>query len=115
MQVQVQSCGAIHRDRRLVNDISRTVERDLHRYDGRIRNVDVLMIEDDDSPDEKWCIVEARLPGREPIAVRAHARSFERAAHAGAAKLEQVIGEATARRASYDLETVDWTPDEMKE
>jgi hypothetical protein len=114
MHVNVQSlCG--RKDKRLANTLSKTVERDLHRYDGRIRNVDVLIIDEDDSPDEKWCIVEARLAGWEPIAVRAHAGSFEGAVHAGAERIEEVIGESLdARRAGNDLETVDWTPDEMK-
>jgi hypothetical protein len=112
MHVNVQSLSGSRNDRRLVNDLSKTVERDLHRYDGRIRKVDVLILDEDQSPDEKWCVVEARLAGWEPIAVRAHAGSFERAVHAGAEKIEEVIAETLGtRRGSGDMETVDWIPD----
>jgi hypothetical protein len=116
MHVNVQSLSGNRNDRRLVNDISRTVERDLHRYDGRIRKVDVLILDEDESPDDKWCVVEARVAGWEPIAVRAHAGSFERAVHAGAAKIDEVIGETIdARRVSADAETIDWAPGASKE
>jgi hypothetical protein len=116
MHVNVQSLSGNRNDRRLVTDISRSVERDLHRYDGRIRKVDVLILDDHESPDDKWCVVEARLAGWEPIAVRAHAGSFERAVHAGAAKIDEVIGEMLdARRVAADAETVDWPPNPSKE
>lgn len=116
MRVDVQSCSGIRNDRRLMNDLAKTVERDLHRYESRIRKVEVLILDDDESPDEKWCVVEARIAGWEPIAVRAHAGSFERAVHAGAEKLDEVIGETLdTRRRSGDRETVDWTPDSSKE
>ena len=116
MQVHVRSLSGNRNDRRLVNDLAGTVERDLHRYDGRIRKVDVLILDEDESPDDKWCVVEARIGGWEPIAVRAHAGSFERAVHAGAEKLEEVIGETLdTRRLSGEMETVDWTPDASRE
>jgi hypothetical protein len=116
MRVDVQSCSGSRNDRRLMNEITKTVERDLHRYDSRIRKVEVLILDDDESPDEKWCVVEARIGGWEPIAVRAHAGSIERAVHAGAEKLDEVIGETLdSRRVSGDRETVDWTPDALKE
>jgi hypothetical protein len=116
MRVNVHSLSGNRNDSRLVNDISKSVERDLHRYDGRIRKVDVLILDEDDSPDEKWCVVEARIAGWEPIAVRAHARSIERAVHAGAEKLDEVIGATLdTRRSSSDMETVDWAPDASKE
>jgi hypothetical protein len=102
MRVNVLTGSTSHADGRLMNDLARTVERDLHRLDGRIRNVDVLILEDDDSPDEKWCVVEARIPGRESVAVRAHAGSYQRAVHAGARKLDKVIGESLNARQETD-------------
>jgi hypothetical protein len=101
MHVNVQSLSGNRNDRRLVNDISQTVERDLHRYDARIRNVEVLILDEDEAPGDRWCVVEARIAGWEPIAVRAHAGSVERAIHAGAEKLKEVIGETLETRRTY--------------
>lgn len=68
--------------------LAKRVADDFHRLEKRITDVDVLII---DEGDAKECIMEAHLPNSEPIVVRSHGSTFERAVDKGADKIERVI------------------------
>jgi hypothetical protein len=97
MRIRVQSYNGTRGDERFVKDIERSVEGNLSRFGQRISNVDVLIVDDSEHPNDKQCFVEAKLTGWDPIAVRAHARTFERAVEAGAEKIGSAIEERDHR------------------
>ena len=95
MRINVQSYNHKTRGERFLHEIEQTVQRNLSRFSGRITNVDVLLIDDEEHSDRnaKGCVIEAQLADHEPVAVRAQARSLERAVSVGAEKMEQVLGQ----------------------
>jgi hypothetical protein len=74
-----------------LHDIEQRVQTDLVRFGGRISQVEVLLMDDEERADDKSCIIEARMSGLAPIAVQAHAHSFEKAVDKGAEKIEEMI------------------------
>lgn len=102
MRIRVQSYNGVRRDERLVQDIERSVEGNLGRFGRRISSVDVLIVDQSEQPNDKQCFVEAKLTGWDPIAVRAHARTFERAVAAGAKKIGSAIEERDHRNDDPD-------------
>lgn len=115
MRVNVLSMAGTSGGERFKQELASRVEVDLMRLDGRISNVDVLILDGDaDTERQKACVMEARLPGREPVAVQARAGTFERAVDAGAHKIEEVIGatlDQLERLTTANRETIDWTPE----
>lgn len=75
----------------LLRDLEKRVECDLSRFGGRISRVEVLLMDDEDLSTDKSCIIEARLNDAAPIAVQAHASTFEHAIDKGAEKIEEVL------------------------
>lgn len=116
MRIEVKSCAGARDDKRFLQEIAGMVEGRLSRFGGRLKNVDVLIIDDRVADHDKACIIEARMKGLNPIAVHAHADTFEHAVTAGARKMEEVLDDVPAeqaqRWASSDEETIDWTPDD---
>ena len=114
MRVNVLSMSGTGGGERFRQELAGRVEVDLMRLNGRITNVDVLILDDEDAEHQKACVMEARMPGRESVTVQAHAGTFEKAIDAGAHKIEEVIGaslDQLERLTSADCETIDWTPE----
>jgi hypothetical protein len=107
MRINVQSYNHKTNGERFLHEIEQLVATNLARFGGRITNVEVLLIENDDNPEQKpkGCVIEAKLADHEPVAVRAQAGSLEKAVSVGAEKMEQLLGQ------SLD-ETVDFPCDE---
>ena len=72
-----------------ISRLAQRVESDLSRLGRRIKKVDVLVI--DVGEEHKGCVMEAQFSDSDPITVRAHAGTFERAVDKGAAKIERLI------------------------
>ena len=74
-----------------LREMEKRVECDLSSCGNRISRVEVLLMDDEERADDKSCIIEARLTDAAPIAVQAHASSFEHAIDKGAEKIEEVM------------------------
>jgi ribosome-associated translation inhibitor RaiA len=66
------------------------VERDLNRFKDHISRVEIHLSDEDghkDGPNAKRCLLEARIEGRQPIAVSDHSDSYNQAMNGALEKL----------------------------
>ena len=101
MQVQVNTDHNIDGREALVAWITEAVEGSVSRVSAHITRVEVHLNDEDgrkSGQDDKRCVMEARLEGRQPIAVTAHASTLHQAVNGAAEKLthsiEGVLGRA---------------------
>jgi hypothetical protein len=89
----------------LSTHVSAVVDEALNHFRDHITRVEVHLADENGQkpgPDDKRCMMEARLDHRQPIAVTHHADTVESALHGAARRLakavEGVIGRAQAHR-----------------
>jgi ribosome-associated translation inhibitor RaiA len=101
MQIQINTDRNIEGREALAAQASGVVENALSRISDRITRVEVHL--SDENSDKKGgndnmrCMMEARLEGRQPIAVTHQAATLDQAVHGAADKLTRLI-ESTLRR-----------------
>ena len=102
MQVQVNTDHNIEGQEVLDADVSGAVGNALSRFNDHITRVEVHLSDengDKSGQDDKRCVMEARLEGRQPVAVTHHAQTMEQAVNGAAGKLHRMI-ESTLERAA---------------
>jgi ribosome-associated translation inhibitor RaiA len=102
MQVQVNTDHNIEGQKVLDADVSGAVGNALSRFSDHITRVEVHLSDengDKSGQDDKRCVMEARLEGRQPIAVTHHAQTMEQAVNGAAGKLHRMIESALERAA----------------
>ena len=101
MQIQINSGHNIEVHEALAAEISGVVERALSRFSDHITRVEVhLSGEDSDKKvghDDMRCMMEARLEGRQPIAVTHQAATLDQAVDGAADKLHRLIESTLGR------------------
>jgi ribosome-associated translation inhibitor RaiA len=95
MQIQVNTDHTIEGHEALADQIRGVVENALSRMSDRITRVEVHLT-DESGPksraNNKRCMMEARLEGRQPIAVTDEAATVDLAVNGAADKLARLIG-----------------------
>ena len=98
MQVQVHTDNHITGREALVERVESEVETSLSRFADRITRVEVFL-GDENGPkhgaNDKRCLMEARVSGRQPIAVTCHADTLDAAIEGAAEKLVHALDHAT--------------------
>lgn len=103
MQIDVRVDKSILGSEGLHEHAEAVVEDALNRFRDRISVVEVHLSDlngNKGGPDDKSCMMEARLDGRNPKAVVDHASTFEQAIKAAAGKLKRVIESDLGRESS---------------
>jgi len=101
MQIQVNTGHNIEGHKALAAQVSGVVESALSRFSDRITRVEVHL--SDENSDKKVghdamrCMMEARLEGRQPIAVTYQAASLDEAVDGAADKLTRMIESTLGR------------------
>jgi len=101
MQIQLSTDGNIDGHEALATQVSSVVESGLKRFSDHITRVEVHL--SDESSDKKGgnddmrCVMEARLEGRQPIAVTNQAATLDEAVDGAAGKLTSVIESTLGR------------------
>jgi hypothetical protein len=105
MLIEVRTDNNIEAGEKLIDHLKGVVQGALERFDGRIRRVDVHLsdaISNKRGHDDKCCMMEARLDGREPVAVTQQASTVEQAVreavHALKRSIESALGHDSQRR-----------------
>jgi hypothetical protein len=107
MQIQVNTDRNIHGDETLFAEVNRTVEDALTRFSDHITRVEVHLSDENSNKKARGsgdmrCLMEARLEGRQPIAVTHRAATSSQAVEGAADKLahliEGTLGSLRARR-----------------
>lgn len=104
MQVQVNSDHTIQQDASLEAWVTSEVESALSHSKSHITRVEVHLSDENGQKggdDDKRCMMEARLEGRNPVAVTNHAATLDRAVSDAAGKLGRLIKSTIARAAQY--------------
>lgn len=104
MQVQVHTDNHIEGTESLNNWASNTVKSALARFSGQITRVEVHLSDESAnkkaSIENKQCVLEARLQGHQPLAVKEQAPSLGQALDGAAEKLLRLIDSTLGRSAS---------------
>ena len=101
MQVQVNTDHNIEGHEALAAQISEVVESALNRVSDHITRVEVHLTDengDKSGQNDKRCMMEARLEGRQPIAVTHQAATLDQAVDGAADKLTRLIESTLGRR-----------------
>lgn len=100
MQIQINTTSPISGSESLTTLATSIVEGALARFSEHITRVE-LHISDENGPrgglDDKRCVMEARLEGRQPIAVTHQAATIEQALTGAADKLKRSIESTLGR------------------
>jgi ribosome-associated translation inhibitor RaiA len=100
MQVQVNTDSNIDGREKLAAHVESLVESTLSRFSDRITRVEVHLSHqngDKSGHDDKRCMMEARLEGRQPVAVTHQAATLNQAIHGAADRLQRSL-ESTLER-----------------
>jgi ribosome-associated translation inhibitor RaiA len=107
VQVQINTDRNIEGREAMAAEVTDVVVGALQRFDDRITRVEVHLSDENgpkNGPNEKRCMMEARLKGRQPIAVTHRAPTIAQAVHGAADSLIRVI-ESTLGRAAHSTDS----------
>ncbi len=103
MQVKIQTDNHIEGGEGFVNWATGAVSAALQRYSDQISRIEVHLSDENGgkktSPENKLCMIEVRLEGHQPLAVKQHADSLNQALDGAAEKMLHLI-ESTLGRTS---------------
>jgi ribosome-associated translation inhibitor RaiA len=101
MQVQIQTDHNIEGHEALADQVRGVVEDALSEFSDRVTSVDVHLSnqnsEQEDGNDSLRCMIEARLEGRQPIAVSYQSATLNQAIDGAADKLNRLIDHTLGR------------------
>lgn len=116
MQVQVNTDHNIEGHEELAAQISKVVESALSRVSDHITRVEVHLSDengDKHGKNEKRCVMEARLEGRQPVAVTYEAATLNQAVDGSADKLARLIENTLGRLHDQASRRTDPAPPEL--
>lgn len=94
MRIQINTDGNIHGTEALADHVKGVVESRLSRISDRITRIEVHLSDqsgDRNGQDDKRCMLEARLEGRQPTVVTHQAASVDEAVDGAAEKLKRSL------------------------
>ena len=100
MQIQINTDHNIEGHEALAAQVSGVVESALSRISDHITRVEVHLSDENShksGQNDKRCMMEARLEGRQPIAVTHHAATLDQAVDGAADKLTRLIESTLGR------------------
>ncbi len=104
MDVQLNTDRNIEGNEALAARVAATVERALRRFDDQITRVEVHLSDENAGKfgvGDKRCLMEARLEGRQPVAVTHQAGSLIEAVDGAANKLKSLLDSALGRLSDH--------------
>lgn len=112
MRIQINTDRHIEGHEALAARARGAVESALSRISDRISRVEVHLSDENGGKnglDDKRCVMEARLEGRQPVAVTHHAQTMDQAFNGAAGKLHRML-ESTLERAAQSDQSRDTPP-----
>lgn len=100
MKIQVNTDVNVDGNEAVVTAVSATVERALQRFAEHVTRVEVHLSDengDKGGQRDQRCMMEARLEGRQPVAVTENAATREQATRGAAAKLARLLNSEIGR------------------
>jgi ribosome-associated translation inhibitor RaiA len=103
VQIQVTTDNHVNGGEELRQQATATVEATLTRFAHQITRVEVHIGDENSHKsggNDKRCVMEARLAGRQPVAVTHHAASIDEALDGAAERLERLLDSTLGRLAA---------------
>lgn len=100
MKIQLNTDVHIDGTEALATQVSATVEKALEHFSAHITRIEVHLSDengDKSGQQDQLCMLEARLEGRQPVAVTEHAATLEQAVHGAAQKLARLLDSTLGR------------------
>lgn len=100
MKIQLNTDVHIDGTEALAAQVAATVEHALEHFSAHITRVEVHLSDVNGSKSgqhDQRCMLEARLEGRKPVAVKDHAATLEQAVHGAAQKLAHLLDTTIGR------------------
>jgi ribosome-associated translation inhibitor RaiA len=100
MKIQLNTDVHIDGTEALAARVTATVEQGLERFSGHVTRVEVHLSDEyggKSGQQDQRCMLEARLEGRQPVAVTDHAPTLEQAVHGAAQKLAHLLDSTLGR------------------
>jgi len=94
MTIQINTDKTINSDHKMQEYFTSQIEGTLKRYESLISRIEVYVKDENGSKDginDVSCILEARLNGRQPIAITSQAGTLELALASGMSKIESAL------------------------
>jgi ribosome-associated translation inhibitor RaiA len=94
MKIQINTGKNVSVSEELRTSLTYLASEGLSRYDDNISRLEVHLSDEDgnkDGPNDKRCMLEARIEGRQPIAVTHHAGTLEEAVNGAIDKLKSSL------------------------
>jgi ribosome-associated translation inhibitor RaiA len=94
MEVLVNTDSSVQGHDALASDVEQVVQQALSRFADRITRVEVHLSDENaqkHGADDKRCLMEARIAGRQPTAVTHHAADLPKAVSGAADKLKRAL------------------------
>jgi len=119
MQIQINTDSNIEGHEDLATRVSDEVKSVLKRFSDHITRVEVHL--SDENSDKKGgsndmrCVMEARLEGRQPVAVTHHGATVDQAVDGAAGKLTRLIDSTLGRLRDQKRDRADPTPFESND
>jgi ribosome-associated translation inhibitor RaiA len=113
MQIQINTDHNIEGHEVFSNHVSGIIETALNRVSDHITRVEVHLTDengDKGGANDKRCMLEARLEGRQPVAVTHQAATLEQAVDGAADKLVRLIESTLGRRHDRESRRTDPPP-----
>ena len=111
MQIQMNTDGNIEGHEALATQVSSVVENALKHVSDHITRVEVHLSDENSDKkggnDDMRCVMEARLEGRQPVAVTHHAATVDQAVDGAAGKLTRMIESTLGRLRDQKRERTD--------
>lgn len=118
VQVQINTDHNIAGHEALAAHVSGIVKHALDRISEHITRVEVHVSDENDDksgPNDKRCVIEARLEGRQPVAVTGQAATLDQAVEGAAHKLTRLIESTLGRLHDQASRRTDPPPPEPKD
>ena len=101
MQIQLNTDANIDANAALTTDVNDIVESALKRFSEHITRVEVQLSDENSDKkggsDDMRCVMEARMEGRQPVAVTHHGATVDKAVDGAADKLHRMIESTLGR------------------
>jgi len=100
MKIQLNTDVHINGTEALAAQVSATVEQALERFSDQVTRVEVHLSDENggkSGQQDQRCMLEARLEGRQPIAVTDHAATLEQAVNGATKKLARLLDSTLGR------------------
>jgi ribosomal subunit interface protein len=104
MKIQINTDNNIEAKQGMANYFEEVIAGSLDRFSEQITRVEVHLNDENGNksgPDDKRCLLEARLEGMQPIAVSHQAESLDKAVNGATDKLKKAIDSALGKLRSY--------------